>query len=65
MGGRRFVQVSKLPKDMVGIIKIAERIEANGPKRKSSSPTPQSGLSRNMSRSKECKKFRQSNQFKG
>jgi hypothetical protein len=48
----------KLPEEVARIIKIAERIEANGLDRKSS------GSSRNMSRGKECKKFGPSNQFK-
>jgi hypothetical protein len=42
----------KLPEDVAGIIKIAERIEADGPERKSSGPSQQSGSSRNMSRGK-------------
>jgi hypothetical protein len=39
----------KFPEVVAGIIKIAERIEADGPKRKSSSPAQQSGSSQNMS----------------
>jgi hypothetical protein len=55
----------KLPEDVAGIIKIAERIEADGPERKSSGPAQQSGSSQNMSRGKERKKFGPSNRFKG
>jgi hypothetical protein len=55
----------KLPEDVAGIIKIAERTEADGPERQSSGPAQQSGSSRNMSRGKKCKKFGPSNQFKG
>jgi hypothetical protein len=55
----------KLPDDVAGIIKTAERIEADGPERKSSGAAQQSGSSRNMPRSKERKKFGPSNQFKG
>ena len=55
----------KLPKDVAGIIKIAERIEVDSPKRKSSGPFQQSGLSKNGSRGKECKKCGSSNQHKG
>ena len=40
---------SKLPEDMAGIIKIVERIEADGPERKSSGPSQQRGLSKNGS----------------
>jgi hypothetical protein len=47
----------KLPEDMAWIIKIAERIEADGPERKSSGPAQQSSSSRNMSQGKERKKF--------
>ena len=39
----------KLSKDVVGIIKIAKRIEADGLERKSSGPSQQSGLSKNGS----------------
>ena len=39
----------KLPEDVAGIIKIAERIEANGLERKSSGPSQQSGFSKNGS----------------
>ena len=42
----------KLPEDVAGIIKIAERIEADGPERKSTGPAQQSGSSRHMSRGK-------------
>ena len=55
----------KLPEDVVGIIKIAEKIEADGPERKSSGPSQQSGFSKNGSRGKECKKFGSSNWHKG
>jgi hypothetical protein len=55
----------KLPEDVAGIIKIAERIEADGPERKSSGPAQQNGSNQNMSRGKERKKFGPSNQFKG
>jgi hypothetical protein len=55
----------KLSKDVASIIKIAEKIEADGPERKSSGLAQQSGSSRNMSRGKERKKFGPSNQFKG
>ena len=55
----------KLPEDVAGIIKIAERIEADGPEKKSSGPSQQSGVSRNMSRGKERKRFGPSNQHKG
>src|ERR1700738_1744885 len=55
----------KLPEDVAGIIKIAERIEADAPERKSSGPAQQGGFSRNMSRGKERKKFGPSNHFKG
>ena len=55
----------KLPEDVAGIIKIAERIEADGPERKSSGPSQQSGFSKNGSRGKECKKFGSSNRHKG
>jgi hypothetical protein len=47
----------KLPKDVAGIIKIAERIAANEPKRKSSNPSQQSSLNKNAPRGKEFKKF--------
>ena len=50
---------------MAGIIKIAERIEADGPERKSSGPSQQSGFSKNGSQGKERKKFGSSNRHKG
>ena len=55
----------KLPEDVAGIIKIVERIEADGPERKSSGPSQQSGFSKNGSRGKERKKFGSSNRHKG
>ena len=55
----------KLLEDMARIIKIAERIEADGPGRKSSGPFQQSSFSKNGSRGKECKKFGSSNRHKG
>ena len=55
---------SKLPEDVAGIIKIAERIEVDGPKMKSSDSSQQSGLSKNGSRGKERKKFGSSNRHK-
>ena len=55
----------KLPKDVAGIIKIVERIEANGPERKSSGPSQQSKFSKNGSRGKERQKFGSSNRHKG
>ena len=55
----------KLPEDVAGIIKIAERIEADGPERKSSGPSQQSGFSKNGSQGKERKKFGSSNRHKG
>lgn len=55
----------KLPEDVAGIIKIAERIEADGPERKSSGPSQQSGSNRNASRGKERKKFGFGNKHKG
>ena len=55
----------KLPEEVAGIIKIAERIEADGPERKPSGPAQQIGSSRNMSRGKERKKFGPPNPFKG
>ena len=39
----------KLSEDVAGIIKIAERIEVDGPKRKSNGPSQQSGFSKNGS----------------
>lgn len=47
----------KLLGDMAGIIKIAKRIEGNGPERKLGGHSQQSGLSQNMSRRKERRKF--------
>ena len=44
----------KPPEDVARIIKIAERIEVDGPKRKSNGPSLQSSLSKNGSRGKEC-----------
>ena len=55
----------KLPEDVAGIIKIAERIEADGPERKSSGPSQQSSFSKNGSRGKERKNFGSSNWHKG
>jgi hypothetical protein len=55
----------KLPEDMADNIKIVERIEADGPERKSSGPSHQSGFSRNASRGKERKKFGFGNKHKG
>ena len=43
------LKFSKLPEDVARIIKIAERIEVDGPERKSSGPSQQSGLSKNGS----------------
>ena len=54
-----------LPEDVAGIIKIAERIEADGPERKTSGPSQQSGLSRNASRGKERKKHGSGMRHKG
>ena len=61
----QFSKFSKRPKDMVGIISIAERIKANGPNRKSNSLAQQSGLCQNLSKNKIAKKLRTSNQHKG
>ena len=47
----------KLPKDVPKIIKILERIEANGSKKKLDGPSQQSGLNRNAFLDKEYKKF--------
>ena len=55
----------KLPEDVARIIKIIERIEADGPKRKSSGPSQQSSFNKNGSQSKERKKFGSSNWHKG
>ena len=55
----------KLSEDVARIIKIVERIEADGPKRKSSGPSQQSSFSKNGSRCKESKNFGSSNQHKG
>ena len=55
----------KLLEDVAGIIKIVERIETNGPERKSSGPSQQSGFSKNGSQGKERKKFGSSNRHKG
>ena len=55
----------KLPEDVARIIKIAERIEADGPERRSSGPSQQSGFSKNGSLGKERKKFESSNRHKG
>ena len=55
----------KLLEDVIGIIKIAEIIEVDGPKRKSSGPSQQNGFSKNGSRGKEHKQFGSSNRHKG
>ena len=55
----------KVPKNAAGIIKIAEKIEADDPERKSSGPSQQSGLKKNRSQGKERKKFGLSNRYKG
>ena len=55
----------KLPEDVAEIIKIAERIEADGSEKKlMSDPSQQNGVSPNMSRGKERKRFGSSNQHK-
>ena len=56
---------SKLPEDVADIIKIVERIEADGPERRSSGPSHQSGASRNVSRGKDPKKFGSKYKHKG
>lgn len=56
---------SNLPEDVVGIIKIAEKIEIDGIEKKSSGPLQQSGLSQNMSQCNEQKKLGPSNQDRG
>ena len=53
------------PSVVLGIIKIAQNTDAHGPKTKASDPSPQSGLSRNMSLGKESKKFGPSYHHKG
>ena len=45
----------KLLEDMAEIIKIVERIEVDGPGKKSNNPSQQNSSSRNMSRDKELK----------
>lgn len=55
----------KLPKDVAGIIKIAEWIKAKGAKMKSSSHAQQNGSNPNISQGKERKKLRPFNQHKG
>ena len=60
-----FFKFPKLSKDVAWIIKIAERIEADGPERKLSGPSQQSSFSTNGFRSKGHKKFESSNQHKG
>jgi hypothetical protein len=55
----------KLPEDVASIIKIVERIEADGPEKRSSGPSHQSGAGKNVSRSKEHKKFGSKYKHKG
>ena len=55
----------KLLEDTAGIIKIVERIKADGPERRSNGPSYQSGTSGNVSRSTEHKKFSSKHQHKG
>ena len=55
----------KLSKNVAGIIKIAEGIEANGFETKSSGCSQQSSLRKNGSQGKERKNFGSSNQHKG
>ena len=48
-------KIPKLSEDVAEIIKIVERIEVDGPKKKSNGPSQQSNSSQNMSRGKERK----------
>lgn len=52
-----FSKFLNLLEDVAGIINIAERIEADGPKKKSIGPAQQSGSYQNMSQGKECKEI--------